>query len=89
MEIPLSEVSGANVIAKRREELLPVEVFTESDSEPSNIAISSVAIAILCVVFGSVILFDGVMCVVNLLKRKSASYEVSPKVNGEELDTIQ
>ena len=52
-------LSGPNVpqtsARKRREELLPYETFTESDSNTSNICISSVPIAIL-IVLGSVIL---------------------------------
>ncbi|ELU14114.1 hypothetical protein CAPTEDRAFT_203464 [Capitella teleta] len=70
-DCPSEDIRSAYAIARRRGELLPPEVFTESDSEPSSIAISSVAIFVLCVVFGCVILFDIMTCVIELPKKET------------------
>jgi hypothetical protein len=43
-------VTRSRFVLRRREELLPTDVFTESDSYPSNICLSVSAIAILLVV---------------------------------------
>ncbi|ELT97329.1 hypothetical protein CAPTEDRAFT_204844 [Capitella teleta] len=47
---PKDAVSRSRFVLRRREELLPTDVFTESDSYPSNICLSVSAIAILLVV---------------------------------------
>ncbi|ELU01793.1 hypothetical protein CAPTEDRAFT_216679 [Capitella teleta] len=46
---PEDAVSSSRFVLRRREELLPTDVFTESDSFPSNICLSVSAIAILLV----------------------------------------
>ena len=77
----VSGVNTASVIAKRRQELLPVQVFTESDSQPSNIAISTVAIIIICLVFGSVVLIDFVSCMAKVW-RKFQGRRNAPRENN-------
>ena len=45
-------------VLKRREELLPTQTFTESDSYTSNICISAVAIGILFASFALIFVLD-------------------------------
>ncbi|ELT87975.1 hypothetical protein CAPTEDRAFT_201267 [Capitella teleta] len=57
-ECPTETTARKRSVLRRREELLPTEVYTESDSYTSNICVSVAAIAILLTFVGILVLLD-------------------------------